>query len=200
MGIRNSGTVSLDGNNYPLINFPTTEKYQDNNSGTLVLTNLALATNVVTATFTASADKWKNPFIGQSVTIANTGQGTFYNGVFTVTAVTINGASSSITYAKTHADDTGGACTGTITLGATSSPVSTGASDEISLVAPSNTVALEVYCSAIFTLRKVSGGATLGVYKLAASTYITIACQAGDKIYISRTDSGTLDFRFKCLQ
>lgn len=189
MGTQLTGTLSYDGNGNP-VPHDNTELYADANSEVLVVTNASLTSNVATLTFTPGV---RLPFTGQSVVIA--GISAIYNGTFTVTGI----SATTITYAKTHADDSTGAVAGTMTIAPTTSPISAGA-DEVPLVVPANATELEVYCSAVFTLRKVAGGATLGTWSLQATTIIKIAVQPGDTIYIMRTNSGTLNFRFKALK
>ena len=191
MGGQLAGTLSYDGNG-AVVPRETTEFYQDNNNEALAITNVSLTSNVATYTFTPGL---RLPFTGQTVVIAGIPSVTFYNGTFVVTGIT----PTTFTVALTHANDSTGATTGTCTIAPTTSPISAG-TDEVNLVVPANATELEVYCSAVFTLRKVAGGATLGTWSLQATTIIKIACQPGDTIYIMRTNSGTLNFRFKGLK
>ena len=195
MGTQLAGALTLDGNGFPLP-FSNNELYEDGGAQlpVLAITNVSLTSNV--ATFTYTPGTWQ-PFIGQKVDIAACGS--IYNGAGQViTAITY--ASHTFTIAITHADDGGGAVTGTATPKNTDSVLSTGTSDEVCLVAPQNATELEVYCSGVVTRRKVSGGATLGTWSIQATTIIKIACQPGDRIFIFRTNASTINFRFKALQ
>ena len=195
MGGQLAGTLLLDGNNNPLPFF-NDEQLEDNGSSlpALAITNVSLTSNV--ASFTYTPGTWQ-PFVGQKITVA--GCGSIYNGANQV-VTTINYSTHVFTTAITHADDGGGAVTGTGTPVNTDSVLATGTSDEVVLVAPAGAGELEIYCSGVITRRKVSGGATKGTWSIQATTIIKIACQQGDKIFLFRTNASTINFRFKALQ
>ncbi len=156
------------------------------------ISNLALTSNVVTITTSAT----DNYAIGQRVTIAMATGPTLFadcNGTFVI-ASTPSG--TTFTYAFTHADIVTGAATGTSTTYQLS-PIPTGTNQQ-KFVFPTGSFALIIDPTAAndATMSYTTGGGIGGLFPLNQGTANVISGTEGDIVYIQRTTTTPLSFQF----
>lgn len=193
-----TGTLTKDAYLNAIQVAPSAQLY-DNTANTKTITNLALTSNVVTVTTSAT----HSYAVGQRVTVTFLTGPTLFadcNGIFTITGV--NSGSKTFTYAFTHADISTGAATGTSVANYLST-IPTGTTS-ITLTFPPKSFALVVVptvaslTDCTYTYATVNGVTITdgGVFHLTSGASNVIAGTEGDTVTIARGTTTPLDFLF----
>lgn len=157
------------------------------------ISNLVLTSNVATIT-TSAAHGYAT---GQRVVITLLTGPTNYADVSGTYVIASTPSSTTFTVAKTHANITTGAATGS-TVAYNLSPIPTGTTEQ-TLVFPGGSFALVIIPTANVTdctFSYTSGGGIGGTFPLYANTANVICGVEGDTVYIQRTTTTPLAFQF----